>query len=556
MQLNSDRLYTPSLNHSFFVKRANTKDIFMNGIQAKHASSLFGLHEQLYLKYLYDPINQKIINKASLIFISTNSEENKKFIDFVNNNYTYLSINDIDFSVKKTLSAVLRIIQTIVNEVLSGPSLTTEKTCQKIANSELMALQQPGRVLTMNQAKIFRAYGKSINIPVSKNLTGKTLPTLTTCEKLFVVYLRPLIQEALTTKISMIFIDISPQIKKDFINFVHDFRKTNKLFNPNLNEIVHAVITHMQKGSINALDPIHLQAEDRLQKTANIALKTEMDSGYVGQVITRRQAEYLTTCSIMPTRNNKTSVISTLSTFTPHEQAYLKYIRGTITKKIKKIEPIFIATNSEENEKFINFVNLPITDVHFSIRKILASVVGKVRDLLEKSSLNADELNDEKRCQRIANRELMTRGEFGKVLTDRQSAEILFYAKCVDSPAYSPLTQNERLCIRFITPTLTASLEFKTAFLKVTSDSNEDFLNFIKNEDQTLPDNINLMPLIHTIANRAINGLKITLNPEKIKDEALVQEGANATQLEFIQSGHIGRMLTRRQVKWLLKHAK
>lgn len=43
--------------------------------------------EQLYLKFVYNDLNLKIINKVSPIFLAATKQENEKFIEFVDKHY-------------------------------------------------------------------------------------------------------------------------------------------------------------------------------------------------------------------------------------------------------------------------------------------------------------------------------------------------------------------------------------------------------------------------------------------------------------------------------------
>lgn len=256
-----------------------------------------------------------------------------------------------------------------------------------------------------------------------------------------------------------------------------------------------------------------------------------------------------------------------LSPFKTDEQLYLKFIYDDVSQQLtnqqitKTISPIFIATNKEINDSFIEFIQENykkhiITDVNYSIRKTLFNVYKLTKCYIE-HTLNESDLKDESQCQSRAYSEIAKIRQFGRVLTERQAKTILFLAKKVNIPcsknlieqSLPPLLNVEKLYLKFIHNAVRNSIKERctSLFLGASMKMLIDFSLFAKNKK------VNLFAIINRLTDRARQELKSTIDPLYIKDEARQQKFADANLAELKNLN--GRMLTLRQAKILANYA-
>jgi hypothetical protein len=248
--------------------------------------------EQLYLKFVYDTIKQKIVNKISPIFIAANSEENEKFLEFVKANYQHHIITDPNYSIRKTLRNVWTIVKNELDKALKSDNLENEKLCQSDAYREIIKQGQMGKVLTVRQAKIFIYYAQSVSIFHFKNLIGPPLSPLTADEKLYLQFVVKNVRDALNDKCTIIFLGASEKMKSDFLCYAKEKKVTYTKKNLNFLGIINAVTYRFQMVLKEAIDPLYIMEEERQQKVADAEL-LGLNKICKGRMLTKRQAEIL-----------------------------------------------------------------------------------------------------------------------------------------------------------------------------------------------------------------------------------------------------------------------
>lgn len=232
----------------------------------------FGVHEQLYLKFMYHSVMRKIDKTPSLIFIKASAEKQEAFEEFVKKNYKNHPITDVNFAIRKTLSNVWNAIKEISESALNENELRIEKKCQSIAFRECFKKGQFGKVLTVRQAKIFTICAKTVDIPFSKGLKASSPTLLTVDEKLYLNFIAPLVRNSLDDKCTLIFLDTAIKTQIDFISYAKERKKTYSRINLNLlrtiNSLTDKAIVELRK----TIDPMDINHEVRRQRKADEAL--------------------------------------------------------------------------------------------------------------------------------------------------------------------------------------------------------------------------------------------------------------------------------------------
>lgn len=264
--------------------------------------------------------------------------------------------------------------------------------------------------------------------------------------------------------------------------------------------------------------------------------------------------------------------LTSVSTLGIHEQIYLKFNHNSVVRKIKKNPgSILIKENAEKQKAFEAFVQnnyrqYPITDVHFSTRKLLANICHTIKEIVQATILEG-ERGSEKICQSIAHRELSKRGQLGRVLTFREARAFTLCAENVNIPALKklsakplrPLSCDEILFLNFIADLLEKSINDESGiiYLGASVKMQIDFINYAKTKNKTYTrKTLNLIGIINVLAYRVQMELKITIDPIDIDDEARCQEVADDALEVLRHKGFQGRMLTARQAKILISYNK
>lgn len=256
------------------------------------------------------------------------------------------------------------------------------------------------------------------------------------------------------------------------------------------------------------------------------------------------------------------AIISPLSI---HEQLYLKFICGSVQRKLSdKSTSIFIKTTLEKEivfKKFVedNYKNHLITDVNFSIGKTFRSVRKRIKTNLE-SVLKEPILKDEHNCQLTAYKESIRKAHsgMGMVLTYRQAKLFVGFAEQVNIPpsrklipfTLSPITQKEKLYLSFIIDLIHKSLnaEYGLVLLGASEQMQKEFMHFAKERHviYTMKD-LNLIGTINALVFRVQMDIKTAIDPMNISDEEKCQKLADAVMKGFKEKGQIGRVITPRQ---------
>lgn len=264
----------------------------MNPIARLHAFSDFKPDEQLYLKFMYDAVNQKIVNKASPIFLAANEEEHGNFLTFIKKNYKDHLITDPNYSVRKTLHNVWKVIKNHLNEVLEPDTLKNENHCQYEAYRDTVKQGQLGKVLTLRQAKVFILYAQNVEISHCKKLIGQPLSPFTPDEKLYLKFVVTNVRNSLKEKCNLIFLGASEKMQIDFISFAREKKVNYTRKNLNFLGIINAITYRAQTELNKTIDPMFIEEESRQQKFADEEFSA-LKKICKGRMLTKRQAEIL-----------------------------------------------------------------------------------------------------------------------------------------------------------------------------------------------------------------------------------------------------------------------
>lgn len=247
----------------------------------------FQPHEQLYLKFVYNELNLKIINKASPIFLKASEEENDKFINFVERHYEQHAITDPNYSIRKTLFCIWKIIKADIAKSQNESQLKEEKLCQSEAHRATMHQDEMGKVLTLRQAKFFVLYAKNVKIP-SQNSMEKIFPPLTNVEQ---IYLNILTQgQRLSEETNLVYVDDSEKSQLAFKICIEISKTKLTKKEDGLIKVINSLTKRAKFEVSQTIDPMYIEEEARIQTYADEILLEQPDGG---KVLTPRQVQAL-----------------------------------------------------------------------------------------------------------------------------------------------------------------------------------------------------------------------------------------------------------------------
>lgn len=248
--------------------------------------------EQIYLKFVYDTVQQKIVNKVSPIFIVASEQEQEKFMTFMNENYKDHCITDPNYSIRKTLNNVWKIIKFDLDKVLESNDLKNEKQCQSTAYRDGIKQGKFGKVLTARQARIFILFAQKVEIPYSKKFIGIPLSPITYNEKLYLQFVVKNVRDSLNDKCNLIFLGATEKMQIDFISYARMNNVPYTRKNLNFLGVINAITFRVQTELKKTIDPMYLEEESRQQKLADAEL-LNLNKIYKGRMLTKRQAGFL-----------------------------------------------------------------------------------------------------------------------------------------------------------------------------------------------------------------------------------------------------------------------
>jgi hypothetical protein len=249
--------------------------------------SAFQPVEQLYLKFVYNELNLKIINRVSPIFLKASEEENDKFITFVDRHYVQHAVTDPNYSIRKTLFCIWKIIKDDIAKSQNESQLKEEKLCQSEAHRATMHQDDMGKVLTLRQAKFFVLYAKNVNIP-SKNSIEKTFPPLKDIEQL---YLNILTQgQRLSEETNLVYVDASEKSQLAFTLCIEISKTKFTKKEDGLIKVINSLTKRAKFEVSQTIDPMYIEEEAKIQTYADEILLEQTDKGVV---LTPRQVQAL-----------------------------------------------------------------------------------------------------------------------------------------------------------------------------------------------------------------------------------------------------------------------
>lgn len=248
--------------------------------------------DQLYLKFASDALNEQIVNKVSHIFLAANQKENDLFVEFIQKNYTQHRITDVNYSARKTLFTVWKIIKNDVNNSLELCDMNDEKKCQDEAFRELMKQGQLGKVFTIRQAKLFCSYAEMVRIPANKKIMKEAIP-FSHIEKLYLKFIHNTVKNSVEKKCASLFLGATQQMHDAFICFAQKHDETIEDGMVNIFGIIANLTNRVQRELKTTINPSDIEDEKQQQKIADVNLIKFGDNNYFGCMLTRRQAAIL-----------------------------------------------------------------------------------------------------------------------------------------------------------------------------------------------------------------------------------------------------------------------